>query len=67
MSEVDLPASKRLKTSNQNNSTKLDVDKNLKPIKEADLAPGISEMIDEAIAKNCIPLARLLPELDLSE
>ena len=67
MSQVDVPASKRLKTSNQIDSSKQDVDTNSNLSKEADLAPGVSEMIDQAIANNTIPLAKLPPWLDLPE
>lgn len=67
MSQLDVPASKKRKTSNQIDSTKLDVDINSKLSKEADLAPEVSEMIDQAIANNTIPLANLPPWLDLSE
>lgn len=67
MSEVDLPAYKKQKTSNQIDTSKLDVDINLKSPKEEILAPGVSEMIEQAIAQNYIPLARLPPRLNLPE
>lgn len=67
MSQVDVPASKRLKTSNLIDSSKQDVDTNSKVSKETDLAPGVSQMIDQAIVNNTIPLANLPPWLELSE
>lgn len=67
MSEVDVPASKRLKTFNQIDTSKLDVNTNSRLSKETELAPGVSEMIDQAIANNTIPLAKLPLGLDLSE
>lgn len=67
MSQLDVPAFKKRKTFNQIDSPKPDVDTNSKLSKEADLAPGVSEMIDQAIAINTIPLANLPPWLDLSE
>ena len=67
MSEVNIPPSKRLKISNQIDSSKQDVDTNSKLSKETDLAPGVSEMIDQVIANNNIPLAKLPPWLELSE
>ena len=67
MSQLDVPASKKRKTSNQIDSTKPEVNTNSNLSKEADLAPGVSEMIDQAIANNTIPLAKLPSWLDLSE
>lgn len=67
MSEVDVPSSKRLKTCNQINSNKQDLDIDLKSPKKEILAPEVSEMIHQAIANNTIPLAKLPPWLDLSE
>ncbi len=67
MSQLDVPASKKRKTSNQIDSSKPDVDTNSKLSKETDLAPIVSEMIDQAIANNNIPLANLPSWLDLPE
>lgn len=67
MSEVEVPSSKRQKTSNQIDLSKQDVDTNSRLSKGADLSPGVSEMIDQAIVNNTIPLAKLPPWLDLPE